>query len=272
MPAVVLERRIPLHYGHSAGQVALPQALAVASVPRQHLVADGASGANKVLVIERSGDRIATFGDLRFPGGIAVNDQRVLIADTGQSRIVELDRQGSFIRSWGRGALHSPRDVALMDDGSILVADSRAQSVSRIGVQGGVTTLIGTSATDGQLGEALAVAAGPQGRIAAYFRDKGLYLIGPEEPPARIPRERFEGGSPREIEGLVFDPAGNLYAADSKQGEVLVLDAEGNLRQVLPNERRGGRLSKPVDVDFVGGRLFILDAQALAIWTFRIEG
>ncbi len=268
----VFERKVPLRYGAASGQLSVPQALAVASLPRSFLVSDARAGGNKILSVDRLGQPLGDYRSLRYPAGLALTDDAIFVADMGAGRVSMLDRSGKIRRAYGEGELLSPRDVALAPDGSLLVADARGRRLVRIDLESGTIESVIESGAQGDFGEALTVAVGADGQIAGFFRGKDahLFLIGSDGERREIYRGSFERATPRHFEGLVFDPEGNLYAADSKQGEVVMFDARGAIAHIFPNSRRGGRLSRPVDVDFTGGRLFILDAQAFAIWSFRI--
>ncbi len=81
-------------------------------------------------------------GQFASPRGVAVNASgEVYVADTGNDRVVQLDRDGRFIRSWGGtgtgdGQFDRPWDVAVNGNQEVYVLDSgnnRVQKFDRNG-------------------------------------------------------------------------------------------------------------------------------------------
>ncbi|MCH2141555.1 MAG: NHL repeat-containing protein [Phycisphaerales bacterium] len=108
---------------------------------------------HRVLCIKKDGSvvhRIGTWGT--FPGhfmqptGIDAHDGRVVVADQLNHRIQVFDAEtGTLTESWGmhsfrpregQGKVHYPADVALLDDGSVVVAEPFEERVQHFGVEG----------------------------------------------------------------------------------------------------------------------------------------
>lgn len=65
---------------------------------------------------------------------LITTDRRVLVTDAGDASVVELDREGNFVRelvTTGSGGLASPIALAITRDGSLLVADLELDGVLR---------------------------------------------------------------------------------------------------------------------------------------------
>lgn len=99
---------------------------------------------------------------LRHPGRVLVHEERIYIADTGHHRVLESDRSGRVLRSFGEsGALHfkDPQGLARLGD-QLVVADTGNHMLKSVDLtSGSITTLAGT----GELwrGEPLGVSPQP---------------------------------------------------------------------------------------------------------------
>ena len=129
----------------------------------------GVDPAGRVWVLDASGRGLARFGpdgrslgrvgtDLGMfrPRGMAIdNDGRVYVADTGHSRILQLDGEGHLIQAYtgnGEQALSQPSDVAVAADGSMFVAEPEQGRVHKFDADGvplGVTLINRTNTLDG---------------------------------------------------------------------------------------------------------------------------
>lgn len=110
--------------------------------------------------IGSSGDgALATQATLNSPSDVAVMaDGSVLIADTANSSIRRIDPGGIITTFAGSGIpgfdgdggpatqakLYRPEGLAVMTDGSVLIADTMNNRVRRVGVDGIITTVAGT--------------------------------------------------------------------------------------------------------------------------------
>ncbi len=96
-------------------------------------------------------------GSLAFPGGIAVGDDEVYVADTGHHQIVVCDPRGREVRRYGSGApglvdgtdlarFSHPHGLAVAG-GTLVVADTGNHAVREVDLAtGAVTTIAGTGA------------------------------------------------------------------------------------------------------------------------------
>lgn len=201
---------------------------------------------------------------LSDPAGIAVGENdEVLVADTGNHRLIAIDLQGGSTLRAGTGLagyagdggraeeaqLSSPRGLALAPDGVIYVADTGNHCVRRIGLDGIITTLAGsgTAGSSGDGGPARAallssptgVAVAPDG--AVYVADSGnqrIRQIGPDGVIRRFAGSGTAGyagdGGPA-TDARLSAPTGVTIGID---GSIYIADT-GNqrLRRVLPDGR-----------------------------------
>lgn len=136
-------------------------------------VAD-ASERQQIVVFSPTGRRMASFGadlpagrtgaSLAFANGMAVTDDRVLIADSNNGRILVLDREGRFVRALQVDGL--PRGIAATGDGGFVVADAALNTVCAYSAAGARVAVAGSGGvTAGLFSEPSGVAIGDDGRI-----------------------------------------------------------------------------------------------------------
>jgi sugar lactone lactonase YvrE len=69
---------------------------------------------------------LQSVGVLVNPSGVSCGtDGLIIVADTGNNRIVAYDRFGSLLRTWGEGVLNHPHGVAVTERGDIVIADTQ---------------------------------------------------------------------------------------------------------------------------------------------------
>jgi sugar lactone lactonase YvrE len=186
---------------------------------------------------DHSGDgRRATEASLAGAGGMDIDPQgRLVIAEyDGWIRVVEAD--GTIGTLAGNGTegysgddgparsavLRHPHDVAVMLDGSIVVADSHNQAIRRIAPDGRIRTIAsGLSAPVG-------VAPARGGGVYVAEGDGLISLIGPDGKHTRI------AGAATPF-GIASDDSGNVYFSELESHRVKRVDANtGNVTILLP--------------------------------------
>lgn len=99
---------------------------------------------------------------LRFPGKVHIHEESLYLADTGNHRVLQLDREGRILRAFGEsGPLRfvDPQGLAVLDD-QLLVADPGHHMLKSVDlISGKITALAGS----GKLwrGEPLGVSPAP---------------------------------------------------------------------------------------------------------------
>lgn len=199
---------------------------------------------------------------LRYPGGIAIEGDRLWVSDTGHDRVLELElssaEHGVFaklVRVWGgspgftdglqeESSFRSPRGLHYTPD-AILVADTGNHAVRRIDLRTGVvTTLAGT------------------GRMAPGRIEAGPALDTDLRSPWDIAA----------LQGMVL-----ISMAGSHQ---LWLLADGNLGRFAGDGNEGlidgapgeASFAQPSGIDVAGTSLWIADAEASAIREISLTG
>jgi len=144
-------------------------------------------------------------GQYDLPAGVASDASgRLLVADTGNGRVVELDPAGAVTRI--TGGLLAPLAVAADGAGGVLVADTGAGRVVRIAADGAVTDV-----ASGFLRPA-AVAVAPGGTAFAADATRVVNLRTGTAVTAP------DGGTWDAPAGLAADAAGTLYVSERRPG------------------------------------------------------
>lgn len=212
----------------------------------------------------------ATSGELNDPRGVAVaSNGDLYISDTGNQRVRKVDHtSGQISTVAGNGTagllgdggpavsaeLNYPRAVAVDGAGNVYIADTLNNRVREI-VSGTITTVAGNgtqgfagdggSATSAQLNLPRGVVLDAAGDL--YISDTGNNRVRKVDLSGNITTvagngtagSTGDGGQAKNAEldfpfGLAFDPAGNLYIADTANSRVrLVSKATGVISTVV---------------------------------------
>lgn len=190
--------------------------------------------------------RMATETGLSGPRGLAFDASgRLLIADAYlyHVMIVELDGTVSLLAGTGdsgtsgdggpatQARLDLPWGLAGAPDGSVYIADSRANRVRRVDPAGIITTVVGTGeagfsgdggpGVDAQLSEPVDLSIGPDGSL--YIADLGNHRVRRLDPSGTL---TTVAGSGREGHSGDGGPA---TSADLDGPDGITVDAEGTL-------------------------------------------
>lgn len=220
------------------------------------------NGIDVEFVITGPGAESETPGFSR-PSGVAFGrNGEILVADTGNNRIVVFDEDGEFIRefgslgiakpiggaepTWEPGQLSYPMDVAVDATGTVYVADFYNDSISVFDPEGGFERRFpdpykpvgkGSSGQDGG-GIAVTAVSVLDGRI--YATDTFQVFVFSEN--GRVLRQFGRPGADDEgldhPNGVAADAAGRIYVSDSNNNRVKAYSPDGDVLWTL-----GGRLS-----------------------------
>jgi len=97
--------------------------------------ADGAiavaDASGLIRLFESAGSRSIGEGILGEPSGVAFHAKGIAVSDRRAAEVVLLDDSGKVVTRLGQGQIGDPRGVAVLDDGSVLVADRLRDCVWR---------------------------------------------------------------------------------------------------------------------------------------------
>lgn len=203
------------------------------------------------------------------------------MVDPYAGKIIELAPDGNVIGLAGSepGALQAPRGIALAEDGSIYVADSRNHRIQHFTADGSLLHVWGTfadssqgDAPGGTFNEPWDVAIGPDGTVfvtdtwnhrVQAFTAEGEFLrtwgfFGQAETP-----DAFWG--PR---GLAVDASGRLFVADTGNKRIVIFEPDGTFVAQFGTAGLGsGQFDEPTGVAIgADGMVFVADT-----WNQRVQ-
>ena len=246
--------------GTEGGQFNAPRGIAVAGDGTTYVVD---AGNNRVQVFDPAGDfvqgsgrqgsepgQLASFpgSGQGGPGGIAVAGDRVYVADTWNHRVQVFGLDGEYVTSWGSffdaqndpaattsnpGLFYGPRGIAVHNN-LVYVTDTGNERVQVFDLEGEFVRMFGaTGSEQGQLLEPVGIAVTDDAVLVADSHN------------ARIARfslagEPLEAWDVPDWEGLTFfepyltaGPDGRLFATTSTNGQVIILDENGESGEPL---------------------------------------
>ena len=196
---------------------------------------DGASGS-----YERSyGEQGEGPGQLQHPRGVVVTPNPphdVVVTDTVNDR-VQIFNQGGTVRAvWGEsgrenGNLVGPHGMDVDRQGNLVVADTFEEWVQVLSPSGSVVRQFGGHGGFGIEGADLVHEAGPLD--VSVGRDAAIHLSDPGR--NRVKHYDFDkvrgttGGPMRGPRGVVTDPLGNVFTADTGNGAVRKINHSGGI-------------------------------------------
>jgi sugar lactone lactonase YvrE len=169
---------------------------------------------------------------LESPGGLAVDHRGdVLIADTGNHRVLTVSTSGEIVREfggfgWGDGQLDSPTGLAVYTGFYTYVLDEGNRRVQRFDAEG---DFIDTLVDEDEAGSPVDLAVGQAGEILLVDADSQAVLARSQFDEVLAPIGRFgsgEGGLVRP-RGVAWGPARRIAVADPGRSTVEVFDEFG---------------------------------------------
>ena len=154
---------------------------------REHYSSGRANpGVANATVLSTIGKKEGGWGKAQFrnPSALASDyEGNLLVADTGNHRVVKLDSQGGFLWSVGgsgadgvpvagtaQGEFNSPQAVCTDPDNNIYVADTRNSRIQKLSPDGDIVTVFGAwGASSGQFGG--------EGPLGIAIDDRGFVLV-----------------------------------------------------------------------------------------------
>lgn len=173
-------------------------------------------------------------GGVRLSGarGLAVDHRgRIVVADTGNHRVLILSRQGAVEREfggygWEDARFDSPSDLAVYPGFYVYVLDRGNRRVQRFDVDGDyLDTVVGEDDVDAPV----AIEVGRSGEVLTLDADSQSVLVFSQFGEAMPPVGRFgagEGGLVQPVD-VAVGPRGEIAVADPGRASVEVFDEFG---------------------------------------------
>ena len=210
-------------------------------------------------------------GELEFsnPADVVVDiDGDIYVADTGNSRIQKISRDGVFLKEWGSDILEAPVGLFITVNGYLYVTDKNLGKVFKYTSEGikepeefGMDP---NTAANGSLSTPTDIAVGINGDI--YIVNSGndrIEVFGPDGTYKFNFNEDALGEtaflSPYSI---AVDTNGILYVSDTDHEEVMRFDSDGNLKSSIDGAGDTGFFNTPMGIDTSGSWLFVAESGA----------
>lgn len=188
---------------------------------------------NSLLSIAVYGKNLPNEQSLKTPRGITANaDGRILVADTGNNRIVELKDSGTllFVRSYGKkgidaGEFNSPADVQMDSQGNFYVVDSGNNRIQIFSADGELMKIWGE---DDDLKFQNPISIAVTDPLERWSYNKAGFSVIIDEGGKTLKKISSEGELIKEVSGkdfgfpnmefafLAIDFYNNIYATDQK--------------------------------------------------------
>jgi len=222
---------------------------------------------------------------LGAPSSVAiVGGDHLLIFNRGDHPLVEVDRDGKFIRSLGEGLYTRPHGMRLDAQGNIWTTDVAAHTVTKMSPRGDVLMMLGTKGQAGDWDEATPVrflneptdlAFGPTGDVfilQGHGRADGRVLRF-DRNGKLLTSWGGKGTAPGQFDtahSIVIDSKQMVYVADRQNRRVQVFDVNGKYLKEwkyagLPCGLFLGRDGQMFLLSGFAGQILKLDANGRAI-------
>ena len=228
--------------------------------------------------------------DLSGARGLAVApDESIYIADTGNSRIVRVDKTGKILTSWGSrtpdgqvpplpGTFIEPWGIALDLQGNVYVADTWNHRIQKFDADGNFERAWGTF---GQLTDGSSYLWGPRGIVVGldgriYVTDTGNKRVVVFDTNGKYLQQfGMEGeGQLDEPVGIAIGNDGLVYVADTWNLRVAVFSADGEFVTQWPVQGWAGDSldNKPYIALDSQGRVYVTDPERYRVIAFSTSG
>jgi DNA-binding beta-propeller fold protein YncE len=179
---------------------------------------------------------------LGAPSSVAlVGGSHLLVFNRGDHPLVELDRDGAFVRSFGEGLYTRPHGMRVDPQGNIWTTDVAGHTVAKMSPRGEVLAVLGTKgqagewkdgATVGLLNEPTDLAFGPSGDVfvlQGHGRADGRVLRF-DGNGKLVASWGGKGSAPGQFDiahSIVVDSRQMVYVADRQNRRVQIFDVNG---------------------------------------------
>ena len=197
----------------------------------QIVVLDQSQGSDRVVILNKEGELIKSFGSkgsrngqFNAPLGVDVDGEgRIIVSDSYNHRIQVFENDGSFIRSFGsfgpsEAQFNFPCGVAVDRDGNIVVSDWGNNRIKVIDIEGNLIQCFGTSGSgDSQLPCPICVDVDGEGRIVACERENGRVSVFEKDGTFLFSFGKDQMMKP---DGVVVDSFGTIIVSDIEKKSI----------------------------------------------------
>ena len=238
------------------------------------------------------GTPIRIISGMNGPWGLAVNQRgEIIVAELSGHCISIFSPLGDKLRSFGSrgsgpGQLHSPRDVAVDDDGNILVVESGNKRVQKFTSDGKYVALVDKRSVDFNTPFGIKLHPVSNRVVVSDYSNHHIQILNPDLTfYSRFGSHGSNDGQFNCPYNVAFDGTGNIYVGDCgcKNG-IQVFTAEGQFLRKFGNQGSNkGELNFPsgisIDIDNVvyvtersNHRVSLFTTEGIYLTTFGTQG
>ncbi len=212
-------------------------------------------------------------GPLKSPEGVACTESAVVVADTGNHRLLtwslKTGRPGAGTEV-KLSQLTSPTRVQVDAKGNLLVLDGKTHRIVRVGANGGFGGYLEVS---GASSPALGTVVGAfklDGADNVYLLDVAAGKVVAADPAGKVTRELPlpAGGM---FTDIAVDAAGTLLAVDAVTATVWSADKSATAFKPLTGSLKD-RMNFPIYMTSSKGKLFLVDQYGSGIVVLGLDG
>ncbi|KXJ21154.1 E3 ubiquitin-protein ligase TRIM71 [Exaiptasia diaphana] len=221
-------------------------------------------------------------GKLNLPLGVAVNNGSILIADCHNHRIQIFDSEGHFLRCFGTfgdkaGQLNNPSDVAVDNEGIIVVCDKDNHRIQRFNKDGiFLSKFGGLGEKPGRFKRPWGVTVNEDNEIVVTDRRNNRIQVF-DKNGSHLKTIGCYGhgeGNLNQPYYAVVSRTGDIYVTDSNNHRVQVFDVNGNyLREFGNDSTSDSQLKYPTGIAFDDeGHVLVGDQYHHRIQVYTTDG
>jgi DNA-binding beta-propeller fold protein YncE len=198
---------------------------------------------------------------------------RVYVLQRGEPPVLVFDRNGTFLRAWGRGLVKDPHGLRTDGDRNVWVTDTGRHVVLKFDTRGKLLLSLGRKDRPGagrdQFNKPTDVAVDPCGTVyvADGYGNARVIKFSQDGNFLKEWGKRGSGvGQFRLPHAIVVDGKGRVYVGDRQNNRVQVFDADGKF---IAAWKQSGA---PYGLYVHGDRLFVADGRAGRILVLDLDG
>lgn len=233
-------------------------------------------GPKPILCFNAEGELLRSWGDdvVKIAHGLRIDrDDNVWVTDVGGHRVYQFDPQGKLLLALGTGQagaandqFNQPTDIAFGPQDEVYISDGYGNSrVMKFSTKGQLQTSWGTPGNQaGQFQLPHSILVDAEDRVLVGDRENNRIQVFDADGKWLA---SWNGFAPY---GMAFDADGQLFVADGRAGQVLLLDEKGKVRKRWGRTGNGvGQFQMPHMLGFnADGDLFVAEVNGRRVQKF----
>jgi DNA-binding beta-propeller fold protein YncE len=231
-----------------------PLALALSPDEKRLYVANGPEGSVVIVDLVTGAFRLGAMDGTHapaLPAGVALDaDENLYVSDSANHVVTTFDRNGRWVRDFGKGKLDTPRSIAIDRKAQIIYVlngfsrKSESHRIDAFSLKGEHLRTIGKrGGAVGEFNLPSSLTVAPDGRVfVADMLNFRIQIFDSEGNPQGTFGNQGAGepGTFDKVRAIGFDSFGNMYATDGQQGSVQIFSDKFRVLMAF-----GGRYEGP---------------------------